>query len=137
MTGMELGTQVELEVLKAALTAGVFMGIIYDLFKIVRFTVNRRVVIFLCDFLYVLMFCAVFFVLSLAQTDSVRFYLAFGMLAAAVVWCNTLGRLLVFIVTRITGAAARIISYPVVALLYKIKSLMSKMFVKNKPNFEK
>ncbi|MGN0633850.1 MAG: spore cortex biosynthesis protein YabQ [Oscillospiraceae bacterium] len=136
MTPMQLGVQAETEILRLAVTAGVFMGIIYDALKIVRRMFDKAAVDFLLDFLYAIMFGAVFFVFSLAQTDYVRGFVLFGMLFGAAAWSLTVGRLIVFLITGIFKIFDRLIFSRAVGSINKTAAKISGRFVKNSPNLE-
>lgn len=133
---MQLGTGAELEVMRLAAQAGIFLGIIYDLFKVVRRTIKLRAAEFLSDLVFALMFGSVFFVFSLSQTNYLRGFIFIGMAAGAAMWSLTVGRLLTFLLTKTIGLCCTAVTVPVFALINKIKPAFLKMFVKIKPKSE-
>jgi formate/nitrite transporter FocA (FNT family) len=137
---MQLGTEAEKEILFLAVTAGAFLGIIYDAFKILRQTLRAKAVGFVCDFVYALMFGAVFFVFSLAQTDYVRLFVLAAMLAGAAMWSCTVGRLFVFLACRTLGFISDRIFLPIigfVGFIAKFPRAIGGRFVKSSTNFQK
>lgn len=130
MTGMQLGTGQELEVLRSAAAVGIFMGAIFDLFSIIRKCTGSGIATFICDFIYALMFGTVFFIFSLSQTNYIRGFILFGMFAGAAAWCATAGR----IVSAAVYGALRFISEtficPTIGFIHKIGRLLSRLFVK-------
>ena len=86
MTPMQLGTQAELDILGLAVTAGAAMGLIYGLFQIVARLLNFAAVRLICDLTYTLMFGAVYFVFTLAQTNYLRGFVLLGMIGGAAGW---------------------------------------------------
>lgn len=137
MTPMQLGSAAETQILGLAVTVGVFMGVIYDLFKIIRHTVKLKAVRFICDFIYALMFGAVFFVFSLAQTNYIRGFALLGMIAGAAMWSFTAGRLCVFIICAFLDFISGKIVVPILAFINKTAGRIGRSFVKNCTNFEK
>ena len=115
MIPMQLGAQAEIEVLVYSLTAGVFMGVVYDFFRVIRRLFAGRTVTFICDLIFMVIFSAGYFTVSLAQTDYLRGFVLAGMIAGAAMWCYTIGRAAVWLVTLILG--------------FFIKQLLSPMFV--------
>ncbi|MCD8095122.1 MAG: spore cortex biosynthesis protein YabQ [Ruminococcus sp.] len=126
MTGMQLGVDAEIEVLKNSLLIGVFLGVLYDLFKIVRRTLDLKAATFLCDLLYALMFGSVYFVFTLAQTDYVRGFVLAAMLLSAAAWSFTAGRLYVFLTVKLLNFAAKVITMPIFALFHKTKAVLNR-----------
>lgn len=130
MTPMQLGTETEIQIFTVAVTAGVFLGIIYGLFKLVRRAIPVKAVCFICDLVYALMFGAVFFVFSLAQTNYIRGFLLAGMLAGAAMWHFTFGRLFIFIISAVGRFLSDKIIAPIFKLMHKILAGIGKPFVK-------
>ncbi|MBR1723921.1 MAG: spore cortex biosynthesis protein YabQ [Ruminococcus sp.] len=120
MVPMQLGVTAEIDVLKNAVIAGVAMGVIYDLFRIIRRTLGREAVTFVCDLLFTLMFSAAFFTVSLALTDYLRGFVLIGMLAGAAMWCLTVGRAVTWLVTAVLQFISGKIVVPVIVCVYKI-----------------
>lgn len=137
MTGMQIGTADEIEILRSAVTVGVFLGVIYDFFVIIRRQFTARAVEIVCDVFYSLIFGAVFFVFSLVMTDYYRMFILFGMLAGAIMWCVTFGRLMTGIVTAVFTAVSRYIVEPVFVTSHKFLGFIRGVFVRNRINSQK
>lgn len=133
MTPMQLGTQAELDILGLAVTAGAAMGLIYGLFQIVARRLNFAAVRLICDLTYTLMFGAVYFVFTLAQTNYLRGFVLLGMIGGAAGWHFAIGRFAVRGAAAVFGAAAK----PAVRSMHKISAKSRRMFVKKYPNSEK
>lgn len=136
MTPMQLGAAAEIEILKAAVIAGVFMGALYSLFSVVRKTLRIKCVGFVCDLLYALAFGAVFFVFSLALTDYLRFFVLAGMAAGAAMWCATLGRLIVWALCGILDFLGKRLVLPVLDKVYKTVTTLGGKFVECHTNYK-
>lgn len=136
MTPMQLGADAEIEILKAAVAAGVFMGAVYSLFAVVRRTLRTRTAAFVVDLFYALCFGAVFFVLSLALTDYLRMFVLAGMAAGAVMWCMTFGRLIVWAACGILDALGRRVIRPVLDKSYKVVTAAYGKFVECHTNYK-
>lgn len=141
---MQLGAAAEIEILRTAAAVGIFLGIIYDVFKALRLTVKRYAAVIFCDIAFTLIFGAVYFVFSLSQTDDLRGFVLTGMLAGTAMWCMTLGRLEALALSKTAHlcvsavtSAVHIALKPLVAFINKIKADMRKIFVNSKPKSEK
>lgn len=137
MTPMQLGTGMELEILRLAMTVGVFMGAIYTLFSVVRRILRAAVAVFICDFVYALMFGTVFFVFSLAQTDYIRGFIFIAMAIGAVLWQLSLGRIVTAFFYKFADAADKFIIYPAISVIAKISRMIGRIFVKSDTISEK
>lgn len=137
MTPMQLGAEAEIEILKAAVAAGVFMGAVYSLFAVVRKTLGIKTVGFICDLIYALMFGAVFFVFSLALTDYLRIFVLIGMAAGAVMWCMTFGRLIVWAVCGMLNGLGKWVLLPALDKVYKTVTIIGGKFVECHTNYKK
>ena len=120
MVPMQLGVYAEIDVLKNAIIAGVAMGVIYDLFRIIRRTLDREAVTFVCDLLFAMMFSAAFFTVSLALTDYLRGFVLIGMLAGTAMWCFTVGRAATWLVNAVLQFISGKLVVPVIVCVYKI-----------------
>lgn len=136
MTPMQLGTDAEIEILKTAAVAGVFMGMLYDMFAVVRKTLRIKCISFICDLLYALMFGAVFFVFSLAMTDYLRLFVLTGMAAGAVMWSMTFGRLFVYLLCGILNGFGKWVALPVLDNVYKTVTAAGRKIVKTHTNYK-
>jgi hypothetical protein len=136
MTPMQLGTAAETEIFGLAVTAGAFLGLIYGLFAVIRSTLKLKAVCFICDFLYAVMFGAVFFVFSLAQTGYVRGFILVSMLAGAVMWHFAIGRFGVRLISAVLNAVLRKTVMPIMGLIHKTSSVIHTRFVKNYTNLK-
>lgn len=139
MTPMELGTAAELDILRDSLIAGVLMGMVCGVFRVVRLLAGRPAVGFVCDLLCALVFGAAFFIFSLDETNYFRGFILFGMLAGALMWCATLGRLLTGLMAKLLGfpiAAAVFIAGKSVVILHKLARLIRGVFVSIQPKSE-
>lgn len=133
---MQLGAEAEIEVFKAAVVAGVFMGAVYSLFAVIRRTVKIKCAGFFADLFYALIFGAVFFVLSLALTDYLRMFVLAGMTAGTVMWCMTFGRLIVWTACGILDALSKRVISPAMDKAYKIVTGIGGKFVECHTNYK-
>ena len=131
MTPMQLGTSAETEILKNAFITGVFMGAAYGVFAAARRLIPCRAAGFLCDLVYSLLFGGVYFLFTLSQTGYYRGFVLLSMLAGAVLWHASAGRLLV----GISCAAAERVTHTIVVGINKICRFLKVRFVKVHTNF--
>lgn len=124
VTPMQLGTETELGLLANAVAVGVVMGVVYDLFRVIRHTLSFRAVTVVCDLAYALSFGAVFFVFSLSMTGYYRGFLLAGMTAGAAMWCYTAGRGLSRLAELIIGTIWKYLISPVIGILHKPAELI-------------
>lgn len=136
ITPMQLGTEAELELLKNAVILGVMMGVVYDLFRVIRHTLPAAAVRFACDLLYSLSFGAVFFVFSLSQTGYYRGFLLAGMLAGTVMWSATVGKALSFAAEKLIAAVTYLPARLIVGSVHKICTSTAAFFVRIRPKSE-
>ncbi|MCR5122689.1 MAG: spore cortex biosynthesis protein YabQ [Ruminococcus sp.] len=136
---MQLGTAAELDILRDSVIAGVLAGIVYDVFRVIRHTLRFAAVRFVCDLFYALLFGAAFFVFSLDETNYYRGFILFGMIAGAVMWCFTVGRLLSAAAVRLIACVMKIMAFlakPFVVIFNKSTSFARQMIVKIQPKSE-
>ena len=136
MTPMQLGTDAEREVLAAAVVTGLALGVLYSLFAVIRRTLKSRAVTFSADLLYTIIYGVVFCVMSLALTDYYRFFVLAGMLLGTAGWCLTAGRLLVWLLCGIVGAAVDHLILPLIDKAYKLVTAVGVKFVESHTNFK-
>ena len=139
MTPMQLGTAAEIEILRDSLIAGVMLGAVYDIFRVIRRIVRLPAVGFVCDFFYALIFGAAFFVFSLDETNYYRGFILFGMLAGAVMWIVTVGRALSALAAGIITFFIHLAAVPfryIVVILHKFVVKSKDVFVDVQPKSE-
>lgn len=137
MIPMQLGTETELAVLMDAIVIGTVMGAVYDIFRVVRRLFGCRAVEIVCDLIYTLLFSFVFFVASLAMTDYLRGFILGGMLVGAVLWCESVGRAAVYVVTKILRCAGRAVKAVLISPIVKICRYIANKFVQIAVNLKK
>lgn len=137
MIPMQLGTSVEPEVLRNAAAAGVLAGVVYDLFRVIRRLIPHRAVEVICDLIYTVLFSMIYFTVSLALTDYLRGFVLLGMAAGAVMWCLTVGRGAVFVITLAIKGIIGIMLKPAFVLLNKICKHSHFKTVRNTINLQK
>ena len=122
VTPMQLGTSAEQGLLTDAVIVGVMLGVVYDLFRIIRHTFAFRAVTLICDFAYALCFGIVFFVFSLSVTGYYRGFLLVGMAVGAAMWSSTVGRGLSRLAEIIISTIVKMLTAPVKSIFRRLKS---------------
>lgn len=134
---MQLGTETELQVFVSSLYWGILLGVVYDLFRILRRLAASRAVTLICDLLYTILFAFGYFVISLMLTDYLRGFVLLGMLLGALMWCMTAGRAAVFVVTAAVSWIWKRMVKKVLGKVYKNISKSMRLTVINAINFKK
>lgn len=133
---LEIAAETELFLLACLLGAG--MGTIYDMFRVLRNTVeHNKVFVFAEDFVYTLMFGFAYFTFCTGLTRGIRGFALVGMLVGCVVERLTIGRLLVFALSEVFEVIWKIIFAPIIRAISKIFNVIHKRIVKKQLTFFK
>ena len=128
---MQLEVTTETKLFLFACLLGVGMGITYDLLAIMRNVFPRgKVWIFIEDFLYSILFGFSYFVYCTGLTMGIRGFVLVGMLMGCMIERLSLGRLLVWAMTKFLEVIKRYILSPVAGLFAKIMRAIHKRIVK-------
>lgn len=133
---LEIAAETELFLLACLLGAG--MGAIYDMFRVLRNTVeHNKVFVFAEDFVYALMFGFAYFTFCTGLTRGIRGFVFVGMLAGCAVERLTIGRLLVFALSEMFEVIWKTVFAPVIGVVFKIFGAIHKRIVKKRLTFFK
>ena len=128
---LELGFEVELFLLSLLLGAG--LGAIYDILRVIRNVVkHNKVVTFIEDFIYAIMFGFGYFTFCVGLTGNIRGFIIVGMLVGCIVETKTLGRFFVQGLTKIFDVVWSLTFVPLVKIFSKIFGTFHRLNVKKK-----
>lgn len=105
---------------------GVFLGVIYGVFKFVRVAFNlKKAAVFLADFLFMIICAFSLFFLSLGYIDGfARFYTFFGATLGLLIYRLTLGRLFCLLYTPVVGFFKKVFRKILSLIKINIKKLL-------------
>ena len=133
---LELAFEAELFFLSCLLGAG--LGVVYDILKVLRNMVgHHKVVVFIEDFIYALMFGFGYFSFCTGLTGSIRGFVIFGMLVGCIIEMKTLGKATVFLLTKVFDTVWRFTFAPLGSVFSKIFGSIHRRIVKKNLNFLK
>lgn len=138
MEPMQLEIAAETELFLLACLLGTGMGVIYDMFRILRNTVHHnKVFVFAEDFVYTLMFGFAYFTFCTGLTRGIRGFALIGMLAGCIVERLTVGRLVVFALSEVFEMIWKLLFAPITRVVSKILEAIHKRIVKKQLTFSK
>lgn len=114
-TEIFFATKEELFIFGCAILLGLFFGIVYDAFRVVRAVFpHKSFMVFLEDFFYMLFcsFCYFIFITELAR-GRVRLFILIGNLAGFAFEHYTVGNAVVFVLRKIVGGVKKYLLLPV------------------------
>lgn len=133
---LELAFETEVFLLSCLLGAG--MGIVYNFLNVFRNTVyHHKVVIFIEDFIYALMFGFGYFTFCTGLTGSIRGFIIFGMLIGCILEMKTMGKAIVLLLTKVFDTVWRFTLGPIGGVLAKFFGMIHRRFVKKNLIFKK
>lgn len=136
MYGVPLAVQTRVMLL--ALGLGFLIGILYDIFRIVRLSVSRgRAAVFIQDILFFFLFSGITFAFCLSQNNGeVRFYIVFAEVLGFLIYYFSFGAFVIKVSDTIINALrklfeliVKLISFPV-ALVFRVLRGIYRFFVK-------
>lgn len=129
---------VQTRVMLLALGLGFIIGIIYDIFRIIRLSISRgRTAVFVQDILFFFLFAGLSFAFCLSQNNGqVRFYIIFAEVLGFLIYYFSLGSLVIRLSDKIIAAIKklleqilRLISLPI-NLIFRIFKRIFSFFVR-------
>ena len=133
---LELGFETEVFLLSCLLGAG--LGVVYDILKVFRNTVgHNKIVIFVEDFIYAILFGFGYFTFCVGLTGKIRGFIIFGMIVGCIIETKTLGSFVVTFLTKFFDVVFRFTFAPIGKILSKIFSSINRLIVKKKLIFTK
>lgn len=139
--GLSLATQTKNFLL--SLGFGFIMGILYDLFRIVKISISKgKLATIISDILYCVFLCFALFLFCLTVNEGeIRLYLLLGSMAGFFVYYFSLGviifsfseKIVAFIKT-IIKSVFNIISYPFRFVFGKIRKIFNNLWAKSRKN---
>ena len=125
------------EVFMMSALFGGALGFVYGIFTAARIIISaRKIITFILDFIFALLWGFVLFVISTELTGEIRYFTVTGMIMGFVLIKLTCGNLLAFIANKISFGAGKIF-HTVSALITKIMINIKMCFVKKCLNFKK
>ena len=138
MEPMQLEVAVETELFLFACLLGAGFGTIYDLLGSLRnIFPHGKVLTFIEDFLYTVLFGFGYFVFCTGLSKGIRGFVLVGMLAGCLIERLTVGRLLTVTLSKLLGVIKRFTLDPVTGFIAKILGQINKRIVKKYLNFYK
>ena len=131
MEKMQLGLELETQLFLLSVLIGFAMGAVYDIFRMVRIaTRSGRILTFVCDVVYTVLFWFVLFTFCTGLTGQIRVFALFGMLTGAVMERLSLGNLAVRAFGRLWRWLLRKVFGPVKGFITKLIRKIRSLFVK-------
>ncbi|MBQ7069731.1 MAG: spore cortex biosynthesis protein YabQ [Ruminococcus sp.] len=131
MEKMQLGLELETQLFLLSVLIGFAMGAVYDIFRMVRIaTKSGRILTFVCDVVYTVLFWFVLFTFCTGLTGQIRVFALFGMLTGAVMERLSLGNLAVRAFGRLWRWLLRKIFAPLKGFITKLIRKIRSLFVK-------
>ncbi|MDR1631165.1 MAG: spore cortex biosynthesis protein YabQ [Oscillospiraceae bacterium] len=136
MYGVPLAVQTRVMLL--ALGLGFLIGILYDVFRIIRLSISRgRAAVFVQDILFFFLFSGITFAFCLSQNNGeVRFYIIFAEILGFLIYYFSFGAFVIRVSDKIINALRTLfeliikaVSFPV-ALLFRVLRTIYRFFVK-------
>ena len=126
MEKMQLGLELETEYFLLSVLLGATLGIVWDMVRVFRTLVpHGKILTFIGDFLYCLLFGFAVFTFSTALTGSIRYFTPVGMILGCVIERFSIGNGIVFLIRKFTE------------FIHKIIIRAKDKFVEKYPNFRK
>ena len=128
---MQLGLELEPQLFLLSVLIGFAMGAVYDIFRMVRIaTKSGRILTFVCDVVYTVLFWFVLFTFCTGLTGQIRVFALFGMLTGAVMERLSLGNLAVRAFGRLWRWFLKWVFGPVKGFITKLIRKIRGLFVK-------
>ena len=139
--GLSLATQTKNFLL--SLGFGFIMGILYDLFRIVKISISKgKLATIISDILYCIFLCFALFLFCLTVNEGeIRLYLLLGSMAGFFVYYFSLGVIIfsfsekiIAFIKAIIKSVFNIISYPFRFIFEKMRKIFNNLWVKSRKN---
>ena len=139
--GLSLATQTKNFLL--SLGFGFIMGILYDLFRIVKISISKgKLATIISDILYCIFLCFALFLFCLTVNEGeIRLYLLLGSMAGFFVYYFSLGVIIfsfsekiIAFIKAIIKSVFNIISYPFRFIFGKMRKIFNNLWVKSRKN---
>ena len=129
---MQLGIELETEFFLLSILLGGGMGIAYDFFRIIRALIpHNKIMTFIEDLFYVLLFAFALLTFSTGLTGSIRYFTLAGMILGCVIERVAIGNGILFLIRKITAIIRRKIISPTVDSINKLNTKIKTKFVGN------